>query len=363
MTWSFWPFNWHEKIETRSTQPYHDLILNHLEAQATGSSAGSALTIAAVEAAAGQYARAFAGADVKASERVKAALTPSLLALIARNLIRYGEDVQLIGVEKGNVVLSPCGSWDITGGVDESEWVYHIHIYGPSGSVSSYQPSNAVVHCRYSFEASRPWNGISPLGWCNTSGKLASSLETRLGEEASGPVGYLLPVPHDKSPGTDDKPGMHDQLRKDINALRGQNALLETTAAGHGDGRQAAPQRDWMPSRIGAAPPEVLAVLRSDMGRAILAACGVPTGLFEAQGSSQGAREAWRQFIYGSVQPLANLMSEELSKKLETDISLNFANMFAADIAARSTSFKKMVEAGMDANKAAGISGLAAIEA
>ena len=113
----------------------------------------------------------------------------------------------------------------------------------------SYEPSSGVVHCRYS--ASRqavPGMGCSPLGWCNTSGKLASSLETRLGEEASGPVGYLLPVPHDKSPGTEESPGAYDALRKDINALRGQNALLETTAAGHGDGRQAAPQRDWQPS-------------------------------------------------------------------------------------------------------------------
>ena len=97
------------------------------------------------------------------------------------------------------------------------------------------------------------------------------------------------------------------------------------------------------------------------MGRAILAACGVPTGLFEAQGSSQGAREAWRQFIYGSVQPLANLMSEELSKKLETEVSLNFANMFAADIAARSTSLKKMVESGVDVKEALGLSGLMAL--
>ena len=362
MTWNFWPFNRHEKIETRSTQPYHDLILNHLEAQAAGTTGGSALTIACVEAAAGQYARAFAGADVKAKESVRAALTPSLLADISRRLIRYGESLHLIGVEHGNVLLHPVGSWDITGGVDETEWIYHVHLYGPSGSVSSYEPSNAVIHSRYSFEASRPWNGISPLGWCNTSGKLASSLETRLGEEASGPVGYLLPVPHDKSPGTEESPGAHDQLRKDINALRGQNALLETTAAGHGDGRAAAPQRDWQPNRIGAAPPEVLAVLRSDMGRAILAACGVPVGLFEAQGSSQGAREAWRQFIYGSVQPLANLMSEELSKKLETEVSLNFTNMFAADIAARSTSLKKMVESGVDVKEALGLSGLMALE-
>ena len=364
MTWNFWPFNRHEKIETRSTQPYHDLILNHLEAQASGSGAGSALTIAAVEAAAGQYARAFAGADVKAKESVKTALTPSLLALIARNLIRYGEDVHLIGVEHGNVLLHPVGSWDITGGVDESEWVYHIHIYGPSGNVSSYEPSSGVVHCRYSFEPSRPWSGVSPLGWATTTSHLAANLETKLQDETNGPVGYVITLPHDAAAGTEENPGPLDGLRSDLNKLKGQNVLVETTAAGYGEGRQAAPMQDWKPSRIGANPPEVLNLLRTETGKSIMSACGVPTGLlYDSQGSSQGAREAWRRFIFGSCAPLAALMSEELSKKLETDISITFNNMFAADIAARASAFKKMTESGMDANKAAGISGLAVIEA
>ena len=96
------------------------------------------------------------------------------------------------------------------------------------------------------------------------------------------------------------------------------------------------------------------------MGRAILGACGVPVGLFESQGSSsQGAREAWRQFVYGSVQPLAKMVSEELSKKLETEVSLNFSELYAHDIAARATEvLRKLVESGMSLDRAAGLSGL-----
>ena len=150
-------------------------------------------------------------------------------------------------------------------------------------------------------------------------------------------------------------------LRKDISGLRGQNALLETTASGWGD-KSSAPMNDWKASRIGANPPEVLAVLRSDMGRAVLGLCGVPTGLFEAQGSSQGAREAWRQFCYGSVQPLAKMVSEELSKKLEDEVSLNLTELQAHDLTGRAASFKKLVESGMDINKAANLSGLLALE-
>ena len=87
-----------------------------------------------------------------------------------------------------------------------------------------------------------------------------------------------------------------------------------------------------------------------------------PVGLFESQGSSQGAREAWRQFVYGSIQPLAKMVSEELSKKLETDVSLNFTELYAHDLAARATGFKKLVESGMSLDRAAGLSGLLALE-
>ena len=49
----------------------------------------------------------------------------------------------------------------------------------------------------------------------------------------------------------------------------------------------------------------------------------------------------------------------ELSKKLETEVTLNFTELQPMISLA---SFKKLVESGMDANKAAGVSGLMALE-
>ena len=94
----------------------------------------------------------------------------------------------------------------------------------------------------------------------------------------------------------------------------------------------------------------------------ILGACGIPPGMFAIDGSAQGSREAWRRFIFGSVEPLARLVEEELSKKLESPVTLSFSNLFAADISGRANAFAKMVQSGMDANKAAGLSGLLALE-
>ena len=292
---------------------------------------------------------------------VKKALTSGTLGLIARDLIRRGESIHLILTDSGMLELISCGSWDVRGGWSEESWEYRVDLFGPSGNVTRLVPASSVIHCRYSYDPARPWHGLAPLGWATSSGNLAANLEDRLSQESGGPVGYLLPVPTDSSP-KDDGTGPLDMLRKDINALKGQNVLTETTAAAWGEGKQNAPMNDWKPNRVGANPPEVLAVLRSDMGRAVLGACGVPVGLFESQGSSQGAREAWRQFIYGSVQPLAKMVSEELSKKLETEVSLNFTELQAHDLAARAGSFKKMVESGIAVDRAAGLSGLLALE-
>ena len=359
MKW--WPFG-KEKVEQRSTQPYSDIILNAIEAEAAGTGAGDALKIAVVEAAAGQYARAFAGCKV--TSKHKDTLTPSVLSNIARSLIRYGESLYVIQVEDGKLILLPVGSFDVTGNHYESSWMYNVHLYSPSGSLSLYLPSAGVVHCRYGYDPSRPWNGIGPLAWCSSSSKLVSNLENKLGDETSAAVGTVIPVPRDVAEGTTENPGKLDQLRKDLQNMKGRHALVESTAFAWGDGKAAAPMNDWKPQRLGADPPATLAALRSDVGQSILAACGCPPGLFTSgSDNGQGSREAWRRFVFGSCEPLARLIEEELSKKLESEVSLSFNGLFAADIAARSSAFAKMVQGGMDANKAAGLSGLAVLEA
>ena len=94
----------------------------------------------------------------------------------------------------------------------------------------------------------------------SSTGALAASLELRLGQEAGAPVGQVIPVPEDggtKSLG---------ELRKDLMKLKGNLALVETTAAGFSEGKLAAPREDWQPKRFGADPPATLASLRTDVG-------------------------------------------------------------------------------------------------
>ena len=346
-------------VERREAVPFTDAVVAALTAQAAGTAAGDPSAIAALEAAAGLYAAAFAGATVTPSNAMTAGLTPACRALIARDLIRRGESLHAIELRAGAVRLAPVGSWDVRGPADEGAWWYRCDVFGPSGNETRFVPSGAVIHARYAVDASRPWFGLAPLQWARATGTLAANLETRLGEEAGAPVAHLLPVPPDGGDGGDDDPLA--SLKTDLATAKGKSVLVETTAAGFGEGRQAAPMEDWKPRRIGASPPDALPTLRTDAALAVLAACQVPAGLFtDADGTSQ--REAWRRWAMGPLAGLAAVVEAELAAKLDQPVRFDFSGLWAADMAGRAQSFKAMVTAGMDPGKAAGLAGLMAAD-
>ena len=343
--------------ERRAALPFTDSVVAALAAQAAGTAAGDPSAIAALEAAAGLYAMAFAGARVTPDNAMTVGLTPGCRALIARDLIRRGESLHAIELRGGGLMLRPVGSWDVRGPADESAWWYRCDVFGPSGNETRFVPSGAVVHARYAIDPSRSWHGIGPLGWARATGTLAANLETRLGEEAGGPVGHLLPVPQDGGDGSDDDP--LKLLKSDLAAGKGRTLITETTSAGWGEGKGAAPMSDWKPHRFGASPPDVLPTLRTDAALAVLAACQVPAGLFtDADGTSQ--REAWRRWAMGPLAGLAAVVEAELAAKLDQPVRLDFSHLWAADMAGRAQAFKAMVTAGKPVPEAAALAGLIA---
>ena len=352
MRWPWQP----APLEVRESQPFTDAVVAALTTAAAGGVVGDPSGIAALEAAAGLYARAFAGASVSPAGAAAAAVGPRVRALIARDLIRRGESVHLIDVVGGAVELLPCGSWDVRGGWRESEWFYRVDTFGPSGNATHFVPASRVVHVRYAVDPSRPWLGISPLGWARATGRLAANLERRLGEEAGSPVGSLLPIPQDGGDGdADDDPLA--QLKLDLAAAEGRPILAETTSAGWGEGRASAPQADWKAQRFGANPPATLGPLRDAASMAVLDACGVPRALAESADGT-AAREAWRRFVMGACEPVANLISEELARKLEAPVGFDFRTLWAHDLAGRASAFKALVGGGMAPTEALVTAGL-----
>ena len=283
------------------------------------------------------------------------ALTPAVRGLMARGLIRRGESLFQIVVDRGRVRLAPIGSWDVRGPAGaESGWWYRVAHFGPSGNHTNFVPADAIVHCRYAVDPARPWLGIGPLGWARLAGTMLANTEARLGEEAGGSVVRVIPMP---AVVTNDKAKLAE-LKADLAAAKGKGVFVPTVADGFGEGRVAAPSRDWKQERIGPMPDEQMVGLRSDAAQAVFAACCVPTALVIAGGDGTGQRESWRRFVMGPVESLARLVEAELAEKLDLQVRFDFSNLWAHDFQGRSAMFKNLVGGGMEAGKAAVAAGL-----
>ena len=156
--------------------------------------------------------------------------------------------------------LLPVSSWDFQGpGPHPSGWTVQAVVNGPSEAVTLYRPWASVIFCKWGNLTGRAFAGRGPLAWAHTSARLQSETERSLADEAGGPVANLVTVPQDGGDGSEDDP--LKELKADLKTARGRALLLETTAAGWGEGRSAAPLRDWKPERLGPNPPASLAGL------------------------------------------------------------------------------------------------------
>ena len=208
--------------------------------------------------------------------------------------------------------------------------------------------ADAVVHLRYASTPGAPWRGISPLAAASETRELAGWIERRLAEEARTPSAYVLPLPENR--------GDSDDLKADIKRGRGSLHIVDTTSGAWGAGSAQAPREDWKPSRLGANPPAIMATLRGDVRTDIFGAYGIPNSIF---GSGGAAREAYRQFLASTIQPLSKIITEALSVSLDTPgLVLTFPDLAAADIQGRARAYAQLVNAGMDPAEAATLTGL-----
>ena len=349
-----WP--WQRRERRDSGGDFSDSVLRLIEAQATGEAADTSST-AAVEAASGLLSRAFAAAEVSGPDWTRETVTPAFLAQVGRDLVRKGDSMHVIRLDAmGRVRLIPASSWHWEGSHDPASWTVRVTAYGPSTSTTWNLPGASVVFVRWGSTPGQPYVGAGPLSWAHTTARLNSEAERSLADEAGGPITNLLPVPQDGGDGGEDDPLKN--LKADISAARGKALLLETVAAGYGEGRMAAPQKDWIAARLGPNPPASMAMVQKQSFAAVLAACGGSPALFD-DSDGTAKREALRQWHLGTVQPLARLLAAELSAKLEAEVRLAF-DLYNVDLAGRAQAFQKLVAGGVKVTEALATSGLLA---
>ena len=98
---------------------------------------------------------------------------------------------------------------------------------------------------------------------------------------------------------------------------------------------------------------------------AVLAACGVPPAFASDRAESNTLREAWRLFVVSSVAPVAALVAEELTRKLDTPVAFDLEGLRANDamsvaraIGSRATALDRLINAGATFASAAAAVGL-----
>ena len=320
---------------------------------------------AALETACGLWARAFASATVQPATMATAALTPRVLAQIARGLCLRGESVHLVQVDSAGVRLVQAHSWDVDGGYDEAGWRYRVELPGPSRTTTRRATGDEVAHCRYASRTAEPWRGVSPLAATPSTAALATAIEKSLQVDFDGPSGRVFFTGGDERDddwlaenAADEVPKAKTTLLERLNKMRGGVAFAASNRD-TGSGLGLANDRP-VSERLGPEPPREVADIREGVGRDVLAACGIPPALVAA-GSAGAAREAYRQFVFSTCLPVARLVQQELAAKLDTPaLVLRFDELGAADMTGRARAYRQLVDAGMDAGRAGELAGLAA---
>ena len=334
----WWPFS--KSPETRAASGgFTNLYLESQLVRAEGTQRGDPSGLAALEAAAGFFRRAFQSAEIEGD--ASGTVTPAILGHVAGQLIRRGQSLLEIRRDR----LAPCGFWYFTGGNDPTTWSALVTHEGPSDQESRNVMFEDLIFCRYSYDPRTPWIGIGPLQHAIRTGELASRLEASLGDEANAAVAMIVPFPEKSLPeGDDPEFDPLATLTTQLANLRGGLALAETTSGGHGD-RSGAPATDWIQRRLGPQFTDAGVELRKSVNASIFAACGIPASLVDP-GAASSNREGWREFVFGAVLPLARIIEGELSEKLDSKITFSFKRLMASDVQGRARSVKALVDAG-----------------
>ena len=334
--------------ETRASS-YTDALVASITANAAGQKTAFPTATAALEACAGLVGRSFSACEVSGPDRVVDTLTPAVMNMIGRSLIRRGEIVYYIEVDDGRIHLLPAADHDVYGGEIPTTWTYRCNLAGPQRHRTMTNVMAAsVVHPMYSADPETSWRGAGPLQVAQLAGRLSAETVAALADEASGPRGSLLPLPVD---GDDDTV---DTLKSDIRGMKGQVALVEGGDWASSSGDMAR----WEAMRLGADPPAALIEQLAISTAEVYAACGINPAIFrDAQGTA--GREAWRQVLHGVIAPLGRIVQYELAEKLDApDLKLSWMELRASDISGRARAFQSLVGGGMPLDQAAAVSGV-----
>ena len=171
-----------------------------------------------------------------------------------------------------------------------------------------------------------------------------SEIERSVGDEAKIIVGRIWTSPDGA---TQDQ---SEAMGRSIASIKGGRQVVgESVNSGWGQGPQARPRADWVPTAVGPAHSLGNVAMRESVQSSLSAAYGVPAAYLSSTATGPGLREAKRLAFLDKTMPLASLMASELSEKL-TPVSIQWEDLAAQgiDVHLRARAIAPLAELGVN---------------
>ena len=243
--------------------------------------------------------------------------SPRTLYVAARDCLRQGNSVWSISTEGGSLSLQRAHQWKVRGSsANPATWEYDLEIMAPDGLIKRTLAAPSVLHLRLIGAADSDWRGSAPWQSADLSSDAMAELERGIRDESRILNGRVWVSPDGASQ------AQAEGMAASIRALKGgKQVVAETTAAGFGAGKSAAPRTDWKPVDTGQQHQPGNVSMRDSVQASLAAAYGVPAAYMSMNATAPALREAKRLAFLNKTLPLAALMVEELNEKLgETSI-------------------------------------------
>lgn len=340
-----WPFKRKEKIETRSAMiGYTADMLAARENYLSGSRGVGELT-ATVQSCASLWEHGLGIGEVTGTDL----LDTQSLAIIGRSMALRGEAVFLLSADS----LVPVSDWDLSTRYGKP-YAYRCTIPEIGGGRTQNALAAEVLHFRIGADAGAPWAGKSPLTRSSLTAGMLQEIETALAETfENAPIGTtIVPFPETSEPDL-------QKLGAGFRGKRGRVMLRESVNVQAAGG--PAPNTDWRPVDVSPDLQRSMTVESLDAARdSILSVYGVLPALFDNNTTGPLVREAQRHLAQWFLQPIANIIAEEASQKLEAGIRIDVMQPLQAfDAGGRARTVASIVEAlarakeaGVDPSKA-----------
>ena len=276
--------------------------------------------IAGVEAVAGRVSRLMSMATVGGSPMATRLLTPTVLGMLGRYLIEWGESLFWLETREGAPELVPAQyAWTVYGGVTRASWIIDATLSGAMVIREQRAPRGGWLHVIREAHPDYPTHGVPGIQRARVTYEMAAVLEDALLREGLQPSKSIIPVAQ----------GLTEPLKKQYRAFAEDRAMQvifpETQQAGFGAGRTGAPQTDWKPHRLMPEPSSGLVqAANAAQARVVVALGAHPAIIGGAASTGTVDREARRQLLEFLVMPAGRLIEYEASMLFGAPVTLTW---------------------------------------